>query len=143
MEGKPPRNLSMPSICRPFLTLLRATAVILAGMGTAQATIVYWVTSSANFGPGSYVAALQSLQPGVSEPQEIRFAFPAGQTIYLNAPAPNVAGANVRIDGADMPGNVVIDGGGQRLVNVPTGSTTNALTIANLTLRHGQAIGKG
>lgn len=133
----------MRRVRRPVPTLLCATLLSLACVGSARATIVYWVTNSANFGAGSYVAALQSLQSGVTEPQEIRFAFPAGQTIYLNAPAPNVVGANVRIDGADMFGNVVIDGGGQRIVNVATGSTTNALTIANLTLRHGQAIGKG
>src|SRR5689334_2835073 len=112
MEGNHPRNAAMLRFRHSLATVLLA----LAGIDSAQATVVYWVTNSANFGPGSYVAALQSLQSGLSEPQEIRFAFPAGQTIYLNAPAPNVVGANVRIDGADMAGSVVIDGGGQRLV---------------------------
>ena len=40
-------------------------------------------------------------------------------------------------------GNVVIDGAGWTQATVPSGSATAKLTIANLTLRHGQQIGTG
>lgn len=123
--------------------ILRHMALALAFAGTAQAApIVIWVTNSGNFGPGSFAAALAQLQP-IATPQEIRFAYPAGQTIYLNGPVAPIVGADVRIDGADMFGNVVIDGAGWTQATVGASSGTTALTIANLTLRHGQQVGKG
>lgn len=130
---------------RPIATVaLRCLALGLALAGSAQAAspIVIWVTNSNNFGAGSFAAALALLQP-TATPQEIRFAYPANQTIYLNGPVATIVGANVRIDGADMAGNVVIDGAGWTQATVAAGSGTTTLTIANLTLRHGQAIGKG
>lgn len=120
-----------------------AAVLALATAHAAGATTTYWVTNSGNFGPGSFAAALASLQPNLADPQEIRFAFPAGQTIYLNGPLAGVVGATVRIDGADMAGAVVIDGAGHQPLHVDAGSTTTRLTVANLSLRHGGAIGRG
>ena len=120
-----------------------AAVLALATAHAAGATTTYWVTNSGNFGPGSFAAALASLQPNLADPQEIRFAFPAGQTIYLNGPVAGVVGATVRIDGADMAGAVVIDGAGHQPLHVDAGSTTTRLTVANLSLRHGGAIGRG
>jgi len=116
----------------------------LAATSNAAATTTYWVTSNANFGPGSFVAALQSLQSGLADAQEIRFALPAEQnTIYLNGAAPGIVGATVRIDGSDSAGGVIIDGAGWTPVHVDAGSNTTSLAITNLTLRHGNAVGKG
>ncbi|HTI95196.1 MAG TPA: hypothetical protein VL425_01635, partial [Rudaea sp.] len=125
-------------------TVLRCIALmpLLAGLAQAANPTVIWVTNSSNFGAGSFAAALALLQP-IATPQEIRFAYPASQTIYLNGPVAPIVGANVRIDGADMFGNVVIDGAGWTQATVAVGSGTTAFTLANLTLRHGQAIGKG
>ena len=108
----------------------------------AVSPIVIWVTNSNNFGAGSYTAALAQLQP-IATPQEIRFSYPSTQTIYLNGPQSVIVGSDVRIDGADMFGNVIIDGAGWTQATVPSGSATAKLTIANLTLRHGQQIGTG
>lgn len=120
--------------------------IVLMALCTATAhavsPIVIWVTNSNNFGAGSYTAALAQLQP-IATPQEIRFSYPSTQTIYLNGPQSVIVGSDVRIDGADMFGNVVIDGAGWTQATVPSGSTTAKLTIANLTLRHGQQIGTG
>jgi len=125
-------------------TVLRCIALIpfLAGLAQAANPSVIWVTNSSNFGAGSFAGALAQLQP-IAAPQEIRFAYPAGQTIYLNGPVAPIVGADVRIDGADMSGTVVIDGAGWTQATVAAGSGTTTLTLANLTLRHGQAIGKG
>lgn len=118
-------------------------ALVLALPDRAQAApIVIWVTNSANFGPGSFNAALAQLQPTATA-QEIRFSYPAAQTIYLNGPQAPIVGADVRIDGADMFGNVVIDGAGWTQATVLAGSATARLTIANLTLRRGGKIGTG
>lgn len=79
----------------------------------------------------------------MATPQEIRFSFPSGQTIYLNGPQAAIVGSDVRIDGADMFGNVVIDGAGWTPVTVAAATPTTRLVVANLTLRHGQKAGKG
>ena len=125
---------------------VRVVAGLLAGLsvlGPAQADpLVLWVTNSNNFGAGSFSAALAQLQP-VATPQEIRFSFPSGQTIYLNGPQAAIVGSDVRIDGADMFGNVVIDGAGWTPVTVAAATPTTRLVVANLTLRHGQKAGKG
>ncbi|MBS0557894.1 MAG: right-handed parallel beta-helix repeat-containing protein [Proteobacteria bacterium] len=120
--------------------------IVLMALCTATAhavsPIVIWVTNSNNFGAGSFSAALAQLQP-IATPQEIRFSYPSTQTIYLNGPQSVIVGSDVRIDGADMAGKVIIDGAGWTQVTVPAGSATARLTVANLTLRHGQQIGTG
>ncbi|HET9048064.1 MAG TPA: right-handed parallel beta-helix repeat-containing protein [Chiayiivirga sp.] len=126
-----------------FLRLALVLLIGWHGICTAHANpIILWVTNSNNFGPGSFSAALAQLQP-VATPQEIRFAFPSTQTIYLNGPQSAIVGTNVRIDGSDMFGNVVIDGAGWTPISVGVSAATTTLTVANLTLRHGQVIGKG
>lgn len=126
---------------RRLAALFLAPALALAG--AARATpIVIWVTNSGNFGPGSFADALAHLQP-IATPQEIRFSYPAGQTIWLNGPVAPIVGSDVRIDGSDMPGQVVIDGAGWTQVAVDANAGTETLTIAGLTLRHGNRIGKG
>ncbi|MBS0570029.1 MAG: right-handed parallel beta-helix repeat-containing protein [Proteobacteria bacterium] len=131
----------MPSIFRHILrgVILSICPVSFAG---AASPIVIWVTNSGNTGPGSFAAALAQLQP-ITTPQEIRFAYPSGQVIYLNGPVAPIIGSDVRVDGADMFGNVVIDGAGWTPATVAAGSDTAKLTIANLTLRRGQLIGRG
>ncbi|MCI1711149.1 MAG: hypothetical protein LKM39_13165 [Chiayiivirga sp.] len=108
---------------------VRVVAGLLAGLsvlGPAQADpLVLWVTNSNNFGAGSFSAALAQLQP-VATPQEIRFSFPSGQTIYLNGPQAAIVGSDVRIDGADMFGNVVIDGAGWTPVTVAAATPHDA-----------------
>jgi hypothetical protein len=125
-----------------FIVRSALLSLVLAGSAPAANPVVLWVTNSSNFGPGSFAAALAQLQP-IATPQEIRFAYPAGQTIWLNGPVAPIVGADVRIDGADMAGNVVIDGAGWTPATVAAGAGVARLTIANLTLRHGQQIGKG
>jgi hypothetical protein len=129
---------------RCFRLALQAIALFAVGAAAAHAAspIVIWVTNSNNSGAGSFSAALAQLQP-IATPQEIRFAYPSAQTIYLNGPQSAIVGSDVRIDGADMFGAVVIDGAGWTQATVPSGSATVKLTIANLTLRHGQQTGKG
>lgn len=126
------------------LRLVAASLFALAFAGAARAgnPIVIWVTNSGSFGPGSFADALARLQP-IATPQEIRFAYSGTLPIALNGPVAPVVGADVRIDGADMQGAAVIDGGGWTQVSVAADSDTTKLTIANLTLRRGQIIGKG
>lgn len=117
-------------------------ALAFAGIARAADPIVLWVTNNGNFGPGSFADALSRLQP-IATPQEIRFAYSGTLPIYLNGPVAPIVGGDVRIDGADMPGKVVIDGAGWTQATVAADSGTVKLTIANLTLRHGGQIGKG
>lgn len=113
-----------------------------AGAARAGNPIVIWVTNGNSFGPGSFADALAQLQP-IATPQEIRFAYSATLPISLNGPVAPIVGVDVRIDGADMQGAVVIDGAGWTPATVVAGSGTAKLTIANLALRRGQQIGKG
>lgn len=125
---------------RSFLAFLLPFAFLCPAF--AANPIVLWVTSNGNFGPGSFAEALSQLQP-TATPQEIRFAYVGTLPIYLNGPVAPITGSNVRIDGGDMPGKVIIDGAGWPQVSVGANSDTSQLTIANLTLRHGGRIGKG
>ena len=125
----------------PLAALALVPLLAVASTAGAMPTVI-WVTNSGNFGPGSFADALAQLQP-IATPQEIRFSYPAGQTIWLNGPVAPIVGSDVRIDGSDMPGQVVIDGAGWPQVSVAANSDTTALTIAGLTLRHGGRTGKG
>lgn len=117
-------------------------ALAFAGAARAGNPIVIWVTNNGNFGPGSFADALARLQP-TATPQEIRFSYAGALPIYLNGPVAPIVGSDVRIDGADMPGAVLIDGAGWTQATVAANSGTAKLAIANLTLRHGNQIGKG
>ncbi len=125
---------------RPTLAFMLTLAF--ANVACAANPIVIWVTNNGNFGPGSFADALAQLQP-IATPQEIRFSYAGSLPIYLNGPVAPIVGADVRIDGADMPGKVVIDGAGWSPVTVAANSGTTRLAVANLTLRHGGRIGKG
>lgn len=127
-----------------FRSVLAGFVLFALGSVSARAVspIVIWVTNSNGSGSGSFAAALMQLQP-IATPQEIRFSYPAGEVITLNALPYAVRGADVRIDGADMFGNVIIDGANNTQITVYAGAGYTNLTIANLTLRHGQTLGTG
>lgn len=128
-----------------FYRVLMGLLAWLALATTAPAQSVIWVTNAQAFGPGSLRQAVLDLQPGATGVQEIRFALGSqtGTTIFLNQPMPDIRGATVRIDAADTTGGVIIDGGGHQQFRVPAGSTTTSLSVANLTLRRGGAVGNG
>lgn len=116
---------------------------MLAGSVSAQ-TVTTWVTTTAAFGPGSLLAAVQGLQSGYAGVQEIRFALPAGSNvIWMNQPMPDIVGAQVRIDASDMSDGVIVDGNGHGQISVASGSTVQSLELRAITLRRGGRVDAG
>jgi hypothetical protein len=139
-----------PSLPRRSLAaqaLLGAFLVVAPLVAAAQNVI--WVTNTNAFGPGSLMAAIQSLQPASAMQQQIRFGFmtssPVGASnvIFMNQPLPALDGVDLLIDGSDISAGVIIEGGGHPILRVPTGATTTRLAVRNLTLRRGGTIGRG
>lgn len=86
--------------------LIAVLVFAFAPLALAQNT--YWVSSSAATGPGSLLAAVQSMQFNGST-QTIRFALPPNGLITLNAALPDLVGTQVEVIGSDSV-NLLIDG---------------------------------
>jgi len=133
----------MVRVIRGWSGVVALGLTLFAGSVSAQ-TLTTWVTTTAAFGPGSLLAAVQGLQSGHVGVQEIRFALPAGSNvIWLNQPMPDIVGAHVRVDASDMSGGVVVDGNGHGQISVASGSTVQSLELRAITLRRGGRIDAG
>ena len=103
---------------------------------SAWAQQTYLVSSTANSGPGSLLAAVQSLQSN-GQRQTINVNLPTGSVITLAGDLPQLVGTEVWILG-QTPG-IVIDGNGFRIFRY----VGQSMVLSNMTLRNGRSTGAG
>lgn len=108
----------------------------------------FWVTSSADSGPGSLREAITAMNVGLGGTHTIRFDLgPAPAPIVLASSLPPLAKKAVTIIGTDEfdpDPVVVIDGDGQHPIFTASVGDGNAfLALSHLTLRNGRREGNG
>lgn len=111
-----------------------AALALIAAPAWAQQT--YVVTTTAPSGPGSLLAAVQSMQSN-GQRQTININLPPGSVITLAGDLPELVGAEAWVFGL-APG-LVIDGNGFRIFRY----VGQAMVLSNLTLRNGRSTGAG